>query len=82
MSEMYVASFSTACWLEASTFRKMHTAEVAELRVARAVAQVSAQILCPQCSRLHCLAQAAQLNLLKYLLAGDLGRSLQTVNGL
>ena len=77
---MYVASFTTVCWLDASTFRRrLHTAGVAELRLARAVAQVSAQIFCPKCSRLHCLAQ---LNLMETLLAADLRRFLPTVNGL
>ena len=57
-------------------------AEFAELLLACAVAQVSAQIFCPQCSRLHCLAQGAQLNSLKTLLAADLRCSLPTVNGL
>ena len=60
----------------------LHTAEIAELRLARAVAQVSAQIFCPQCSKLHCLEQAAQLNSLKTLLAASLRRSLTIVNGL
>ena len=46
----------------------MHIAQVAKLLLARAVAQVLAQIFCPQCSRLHCLAQ---LNLLETLLAAD-----------
>ena len=48
---MYVASSTTTRWLEssdASTLeRRLHTAEVAELRLAYAVAQVLAQILCP-----------------------------------
>ena len=48
--------------MQAHFERRLHTVEVAELRLARAVAQVSAQIFCPQCSRLRCLAQ---LNLLK-----------------
>ena len=58
--------------MQAHFERRFHTAEVAELRLARAVAQVSAQMFCPQCSRLHCLAQGAQLNSLKTLLAADL----------
>ena len=52
----------------------MHTAEVAELRLARANAHVSAQIFCPKYSRRHCLAQ-----LMLEILAADLGRSLPMV---
>ena len=33
--------------MQAHFERRLHTAEVAELRLARAVAQVSAQIFCP-----------------------------------
>ena len=68
--------------MQAHFERRLHTAEVAELRLARAVAQVSAQMFCPQCSRLHCLAQGAQLNSPNTLLAADLRCSLPTVNGL
>ena len=64
---------------QANFKRQLHTAGVAELRLARAVAQVLAQIFCAQCSRLHCLAQ---LNFLETLLAADLRRYLPTVNGL
>ena len=56
----------------------MHTAEGAELWVAYAVARVSAKILGPKGSRHHCLAQAAQLNMLETLLAADLRRSVPT----
>ena len=74
MSGMHVASFSTGMSKLirgkhiSNLERRLHTNEVAELLLARAVAQVLAQIFCPQCSRLHCLAQ---LNLLETLLAAD-----------
>ena len=68
--------------MQAHFERRVHTAEVAELLLARAVEQVSEQMFCPQCSRIHCLAQVAQLNSLKTLLAADLRRSLPTVHGL
>jgi hypothetical protein len=48
--------------------RRLHTDEVAELRIARAVARVSAQMLCSQCSRPHCIEQ---LDLLETLLAAN-----------
>ena len=53
-----------------------------QLACRRAVAQVSAQIFCSQCSRLRFLAQGAQLNSLKTLLAADIRRSLPILNGL
>ncbi len=59
--------------------RRLDTDEVAELLIARAVARVSVQMFCSQCSRPHCMGQ---LNLLETLLAADLRRSLPTVNGL
>ena len=55
-------------WRQAHFERRLHTAGVAELLLARAIAQVSAQIFCPQFSRLHCLAQ---VNFLETLLAAD-----------
>ncbi len=65
--------------MQAHIERRLHTYEVAELRIARAFARVSVQMFCSQCSRPHCIEQ---LNLLETLLAADLRRSLPTVNSL
>ena len=64
--------------MQAHFERQLHTNEVAELQIARAVARVSVQMFCSQCSRPNCMEQ--QLNLLETLLAAELRRSLPTVN--
>ncbi len=65
--------------MQAHFERRLHTDEIAELRIARAVARVSVQVFCSQCSRPHCMEQ---LNMLETLPAADLKRFLPTVNGL
>ncbi len=47
MSGLYVASSTTAHWLDAAHFeRLLHTLEVAELLIAHADARVSVQMFC------------------------------------
>ncbi len=67
--------------MQAHFKRRLHTNEVAELQIARAVARVSVQMLCSQRPRPHCMEQLTR-NLLETLLAADLKRSLPTVSGL
>ncbi len=62
--------------MQAHFERLLHTSEVAQLQIAHAVARVSVQMLCSQCSRTHGMEQ---LNLQETLLAADF---LSTVNGL
>ncbi len=69
MSGLYVASSTTARWFMQAHFeRRLHTDEVAELRIVCAVARVLVQLFCSQCSRPHCIEQ---LDLLETLLAAD-----------
>ncbi len=58
--------------------RQLHTDEVAELQIACAVARVSVQMLCSQCSRPHCMPMHGATDMLETLFAADLRRSLPT----
>ncbi len=61
-------------WRQAHFVIRLHTAEVAALWIAHAIAFVSAQILYTKHSRSHCFAQ-----LMLEILAADLRRSLPII---